>query len=153
MIRFALPKDRDDVVALMPAANLSAGFGPDGLVTLEPTQDQMVKLFDLHRTVDDACLIVYAPEKPEGFLMAALFAHPFDPRMKIAKDTAWYVAEGTRGRLSIVYRMLDAYEDWARSRGCGYVGMAGMGAAPRVGKIYERRGYVAAETHYLKKLA
>jgi GNAT superfamily N-acetyltransferase len=151
-IRFAVRAERDAVVAMMPSANLSAGFGPDGIMPIDPTQEQMVLLFDQHLAHRDACLIVHAPEKPEGFLMAALFAHPFDPRLRIAKDTAWWIEEGCRGRLSIVNGMLDAYEDWARSRGCGYAGMAGMGKDPKVGRLYERRGYVAAETHFLKKL-
>ncbi|HWV44136.1 GCN5 family acetyltransferase [Pseudorhodoplanes sp.] len=153
MIRHATPADRDAVVAMMPRANLSAGFGPEGIMPLDPSPARLVLLFDQHLAHSDACLIVYAPnETPEGFLMAALFAHPFDPRHRIAKDTAWWIEEGCRGRLSIVNGMLDAYEGWARSRSCTYSGMAGMGKDPKVGRIYERRGYVAAETHFLKKL-
>ena len=153
MIRHAVKEDSDAVVAMMPRANLAAGFGPDGLVPLNLSEARKALLFDQHLACRDACLIVYAPnEKPEGFLMAALFAHPFDPVHRIAKDTAWWIEDGCRGRLSIVNAMLDAYEDWARARGCTYAGMAVMTANLRVGKIYDRRGYVPAETHYLKKL-
>jgi hypothetical protein len=152
-IRFATPNDRDDVIAMMPKANLSAGFGPDGIIPLDPSHEQMSMLFDLHRSHPDACLIVYAPQdKAHGFLMAALFAHPFAPQLRIAKDTAWWIEEGSRGGLTTVNGMLETYEEWARRRGCGYAGMAGMGKVPRVGKLFERRGYSAAETHFLKKL-
>lgn len=153
MIRHAVKEDRDAVVAMMPRANLAAGFGPDGILPLSPSIERMQLLFDQHVACRDACLIVYAlDDVPQGFLMAALFAHPFDPVHRIAKDTAWWIEEGCRGRISIVNGMLDAYESWARSRGCTYSGMAGMGKDPKVGRLYERRGYIAAETHYLKKL-
>ena len=48
--------------------------------------------------------------------------------------------------------MLDAYEAWAGSQGCAFAGMAGMGADPDVAKLYLRRGYRVAETHFLKAL-
>lgn len=147
-----MPADRDAVIAMMPDANLAAGFGPNGIIPLNPTHEQMVLLFDQHLAHQDAYLGVYAPGEPEGFLMAALFAHPFDTSLRIAKDTAWWVREGSRGFLSTVNGMMDAYEAWARHRGCAYSGMAAMASNPRVGKLYERRGYVLCEMHYLKKL-
>jgi hypothetical protein len=49
--------------------------------------------------------------------------------------------------------MLSEYEAWAAEQGCLFVGMAGMGDDPAVGKLYQRRGYRRAETHYLKSLS
>lgn len=138
---------------MMPRANLSAGFGPDGIVPIDPTPEHCAFLFDQHLVHPDACVVVYAPEdKPEGFLMGALFAHPFDTRLRIAKETAWWVEEGCRGRLAVVNAMLDQYEAWAKGRGCRFAGMAELVGKARVGKIYERRGYAPIETHYLKPL-
>lgn len=150
-IRYAVGADRDAVVAMMARANLSAGFGPGGIIPLEPSAEQRALLFDKHVEHLDAYVGVRGAP-PDAFLMAVLFAHPFDPRIKVAKDTAWWVEEGARGRLALIYAMLEHYEEWARSRGCAYAGMAAMASSSRVGKIYERRGYAAAETHYLKKL-
>ena len=57
---------------------------------------------------------------------------------------------GLRGLAAI--RMLDGYEGWARGEGCAYIGMAGMGDDPDVGRLYRRRGYAIAERHYLKAI-
>ena len=45
-----------------------------------------------------------------------------------------------------------ATEFWAQGHGCQFIGMAGMGGDPDVGKLYVRRGYRVAETHYLRAL-
>ena len=80
--------------------------------------------------------------------MACAFEHPFGAG-RIAKETVWYVAREARGRGAI--KMLDAYEGWARSVGCVSVGMASL-ATNDVSSLYERRGYSAVETHFMKPL-
>lgn len=48
--------------------------------------------------------------------------------------------------------MLDAYEAWARGKGCRFAGMVAMGDDPVIARLYERRGYRRAETHFLKAI-
>lgn len=81
-----------------------------------------------------------------GVLMAMAFEHPFGAGLW-AKETVWYISPAGRG--SSALRMLDAYEDWARAQGCATIGMASL-ATNDVSRIYERKGYSPAETHYLK---
>lgn len=69
----------------------------------------------------------------------------------LARETVWFIDPEYRGTAAV--RMLDAYERWAKSLGCVFTGMAGMGADPKVAKLYLRRGYRVAETHYLKALS
>ncbi|WP_316171033.1 GCN5 family acetyltransferase [Bradyrhizobium sp. SZCCHNRI1058] len=85
----------------------------------------------------------------QGVLLAAAFEHGFAP-VWISKETAWWIEPRHRGRSAMA--MLDAYEAWARSRHCVFAGMAGMGEDPDVAVLYRRRGYTAAETHYVKAL-
>jgi hypothetical protein len=68
--------------------------------------------------------------------MAVAFDHPFGAG-RIAKETVWFATPLARGRGAI--RMLDAYEDWARTAGCVSARMASL-ANNDVSKIYERRG-------------
>lgn len=81
--------------------------------------------------------------------MAACFEHPFGAG-RMAKESVWYICPAARGRGGI--KMLDAYEAWAREQGCQSVGMASL-ATNDVSRIYERRGYAAVETHFLKPLS
>ena len=82
--------------------------------------------------------------------MATASEHPFGP-VWLARETLWWINPAYRGGTAAV-RMLDAYEEWAALKGCLFVGMAGMGDDPAVAKLYRRRGYGHAETHYLKPL-
>lgn len=85
---------------------------------------------------------------PAGILMAHAFDHPFGAGM-CSFETVWFIADNARGRGSL--RMLDAYEDWARSLGCVYACMASL-AINDVSRIYTRRGYAPVETHFMKAL-
>lgn len=153
MIRFAVPGDRGRVVELLRDSRAGAGFdrpdGPTGFCfPFEPDSAEL--MFDQHCASSEAVCLVYVPAgRAEGVLLAAAYRHPFGP-VRVAKETLWWIDPAHRGRAAI--RMLDAYEDWARQSGCDFVGMAGMGADPAVGALYERRGYRPAEINYLKRL-
>jgi hypothetical protein len=67
------------------------------------------------------------------------------------RDVGWWIAPAHRGVAAA--EMLDYYELWADQRNATFACMAAMEANPRAGRIYERRGYQKAETHYLKRLA
>lgn len=100
--------------------------------------------------LDRAC-IVYAPEDSvQGFLLAYVAPSPMAD-ISFARDFGWWIDPDHRGVAASL--MLDEFEIWADSRNATFAGMAAMEANPRAGRIYERRGYVKTETHYLKRLA
>lgn len=93
-------------------------------------------------------LVLVIGEPAQGVLMAQVWDHPFGAG-RWARETVWYIAPAARGRSAL--RMLDAYEAWARERGCSRIHMASL-ASNDVSSLYERRGYAPAETHFLKAL-
>ena len=96
------------------------------------------------------CLVHDVDGTAQGVLMAHAFEHDFGP-VWLSQERVWWIDPAHRG--SAAPRMLDAYEAWARTNGCRFAGMAGMGDDPAVMKLYQRRGYRVAETHCLKPLA
>ncbi len=140
-VRFATSGDRDRVVALLRESHEAAGF------TFPFRAAYADRLFQQHLASTMACVLIVG-QPAQGVLMAYAFEHPFGAG-RIAKETVWFVSPEARGRGSI--RMLDAYEAWARSVGCVSVGMASL-ATNDVSSLYERRGYSAVETHFLKPL-
>ncbi len=140
-VRFATADDRDRVVALLRESHEAAGF------TFPFQAAYADRLFQQHLVSPMACVLV-AGDPAQGVLMACAFEHPFGAG-RIAKETVWYVTPAARGRGAI--KMLDDYESWARSAGCVSAGMASL-STNDVSRIYERRGYGAAETHFMKPL-
>jgi hypothetical protein len=140
-VRFATAEDRDRVVALLRESHEAAGF------TFPFQAAYADRLFQQHLASDKACVLVTG-NPAQGVLMAVAYDHPFGAG-RIAKETVWFVAPAARGRGAI--KMLDAYEIWARSVGCVSAGMASL-ATNDVSSLYERRGYSAVETHFMKPL-
>lgn len=97
---------------------------------------------------DKLCLVYQASEAVQGVLLAHAGDHPFGP-FRIAAELIWWIDPDHRGVAAL--RMLDAYEAWAQDQGCAFVGMASL-KDERVDRLYIRRGYRAAETHFLKAL-
>lgn len=153
MIRLGEIRDRDAAVLLLRDSRAAAGFDASTGVTgfvfpFEPAYAD--RLFRAHvESEDGLCLVSEADGLAQGILMAWAAEHPFGP-VRLARETVWWIDPGHRG--SAAPRMLDAYEAWAREQGCAYAGMAGMGEDPDVAKLYLRRGYRCAETHFLKPL-
>lgn len=141
MIRHADAADRLAVVRLLRDSHAAAGW------TFPFIAARAEALFKHHVSAPTACCLVLG-EQPQGLLMAAAFDHPFGAG-KIAKETVWFIAPEARGLGAL--RMLDAYEAWAREQGCDLVGMASL-ATNDVSRLYERRGYQAVETHFMKTL-
>lgn len=98
---------------------------------------------------DACCLLLDVDGVAQGILMAAAYMHQF-AAVKIASETLWWIEPQHRGPHA--RRMLDAYDDWARSRGCKYAGVAALQADAGVLRLYRRSGYQLAETHFLKAL-
>ncbi len=140
-VRFATAEDRDRVVTLLRESHEAAGF------TFPFQAAHADRLFQQHLASPMACVLL-AGQPAQGVLMACAFDHPFGAG-RIAKETVWFVTPEARGRGAI--KMLDAYEVWARSVGCVSVGMASL-TTNDVSRLYERRGYSAVETHFMKPL-
>jgi GNAT superfamily N-acetyltransferase len=71
---------------------------------------------------------------------------------KTASELFWYVWPGApKGTGSL---LLEAFEQWAKLRGCVRVSMAHMvhNEGERLGAFYSKKGYSPFETHYLKEL-
>lgn len=154
MIRPATTKDRLRVVELLHDSRKGAGFDdPAGTTgfTFPFSAPHAERLFLAHLRGRALCIVHAAGfDVPQGVLMAVASEHPFGP-VWLARETVWWIDPAHRGGTAAP-RMLDAYETWAAAQGCRFVGMAGMGDDPAVAKLYQRRGYRVAETHFLKAL-
>lgn len=153
MIRNAEAADRARVVELLKDSHVGAGFedgtGASGFA-FPFHAEYAARLFDQHLQAMNACCLVHdVGGVAQGVLMALAYQHPFGP-VYIARESVWWIDPHHRGRAAIA--MLDAYEAWAAAKGCAFAGMAGMGDDPEVAKLYLRRGYRAAEKHFLKAI-
>ena len=153
MIRRAEIADCNRALGLLRDSHKAAGFdradGPSGFV-VPFDRSYASRLFLAHVSMlRMLCLLLVVDQAPEGILMAAAHEHPFGP-VWLSRETVWWIDPAHRG--SAAPRMLDAYERWAKEQRCAFAGMAGMGEDPDVAKLYLRRGYRVAETHFLKAL-
>lgn len=144
MIRHARPDDKMRVLVLAREFHRAAGlpfpFSPahaDALFRASIDSD------------DRLCLVLEVDGAIQGVLAAEAGPHPFGP-FKIAGELMWWIEPAHRGRSAV--GMISAFEDWARERGCQFVHMVGLGDDPAVGRLYQRRGYSAAERHFMKPL-
>lgn len=140
VVRRATDEDRLRAVRLLGESHKAAGFS----FRFDPARAEL--LFKRH-LVGGLVLVLGRPAV--GLLMASAAEHPFGAGL-VAKETVWFIRPEARGRSAT--KMLDAYEAWAREQGCVAVGMASL-ASNDVSRLYERRGFVATETHFLKTLA
>lgn len=69
----------------------------------------------------------------------------------IASEIAWFVSKDLRGSRSSI-KLLKAFEDWGRSKGADYLGMADIEDISNLRKLYNRLGYSVSETTYLKEV-
>lgn len=154
MIRDAEAGDKTALVELIKHSHEAAGFetGEASHGFCVPFERGFAeRLFDYHlNTPGCLCALYERSTGPQGFLMATAFQHAFG-NVLMAKETAFWIEPDSRGGTAAV-RLLERYDEWAKSLGCSYVGMAGMGSDPQVAKLYERRGYRVAEVHYLKSI-
>jgi GNAT superfamily N-acetyltransferase len=142
-VRPAIASDRWRIIRLLEESHHAAGY------TFAFEAARADHVLRLHLDRPDACaLVLDVDEVAQGVLLASAYDHPFGAG-KWAKETVWYITPAHRGRGGL--RMLDAYEAWASSIGCAAVGMAAL-VSNDVSRIYERRGYSAAEMHFVKPL-
>lgn len=148
MIRPANRSDTARVVELLRASHQGAGFDGPGCFVFPFVETYAERLLVQHIDMMNGCALVHdVGGAAQGILLAIAHEHPFGP-VWLASETVWWIDPAHRGRSA--FAMLDAYEAWARGKRCAYAGMAGMGDDPVIARLYERRGYVRAETHFLK---
>lgn len=81
----------------------------------------------------------------------AIVSDDFNDGAIVASECFWFVSSEARGR---GFELLLAYEEEARKRGavrCSMIHLLAL-QADRLGELYERRGYKAIETAYMKEL-
>lgn len=136
-VRHAVIEDRNAVINLLRESHAAARFN-------FPFSAPHANALFMSHVENGLALVCGSPVN--GLLMAMAFDHPFGAGLW-AKETVWYISPADRG--SAALRMLDAYEAWARERGCVTICMASL-ATNDVSRIYERKGYSPAETHFTK---
>lgn len=69
----------------------------------------------------------------------------------MAIETYWFVSPDHRGH---GIRLVSYLEQWAREHGCKSIAMIHLTDShpKRLELLYQRRGYIAIETHYVKEL-
>lgn len=143
MIRQSEYADKARVIELLRESHEAAGF------PFAFCDESAAALFEYHHKLTNAVIFVHEiAAVPVGILMAVIAPHPFGAGLW-ARETVWFVSAEARGRGAL--RMLDAYEHWAKANSCSAVSMATL-ATNDVSPIYLKRGYGAAETHFVKYL-
>lgn len=112
----------------------------------------------IHRRLDfvfslgdrGVCLVAVEGERLVGCLALAVAEHDLTASLMADEIAFWVLPE--RRATSAAHQLLRCASDWAHSRGVKTLRMfAPMGS--RLGTLYERNGYLALETAYLKRLA
>ncbi len=93
-------------------------------------------------------LVVDLDSMTEGMLVAAIGQSSVSPK-PIAIEHGWYCSKRAAGYGA---KLLRAYEDWARSRGCVMARMSTAHASPLGSVLVKRHGYAFAETALVKVL-
>ncbi len=99
-------------------------------------------LYQEHVSNPDKIAVV----RDHGVLLGAIGQSPLGP-FKVAHEVAWWVSPDARG---IGLGMLREYEDWAWSKGVFGIEVKSLAMFPQADKIYERAGYAALETSWVK---
>lgn len=143
--------DKTRAIELLRDSRIGAGFDKPGGFQFPFDAAYAERFFLQHLNSSHTAIFIHDVDgTAQGILTAVAFEHPYGP-VWVAKESMWWIDPGHRGGTAAI-RMLDALEIWATSLGCKFVGVAGMGADPAVGALYERRGYAPAELHFLKGL-
>jgi hypothetical protein len=87
----------------------------------------------------------------KGAIAGVIYENVFDGA-PCATELFWYVWPGAPKGTGT--QLLEAFEEWAKARKCTRVTMAHMlhNMPERLGPYYERHGYTAFETQYVKRL-
>jgi GNAT superfamily N-acetyltransferase len=138
----------DDLKLLSQMGQQFAEMYGAGLMKFDPTVF-MTKMRSFMSQQVGTVLCAHEGFQLRGALAAVTYENVFDGAL-CASELFWYVWPGApRGTGTA---LLEAFEAWARERKCTRVTMAFMlhNMAERLGTYYEKHGYRAFETHWVK---
>jgi GNAT superfamily N-acetyltransferase len=149
-LRIATPDDFKDVRRLALSFYKASPYA--NLELDEEKLDQQVIEFLTGDPTKKIVILALHEEAPVGIIAGAV--HPFllNNSDTVAAETMWWLDEPYRkGRMGL--RLLDAFEYWAKNVAhCSIAQMTRLKDSERIGKIYDKRGYVPAETIHCKLL-
>jgi GNAT superfamily N-acetyltransferase len=147
IVRAATPADRDLITAMALRFHASTPYA--SLLAVDPIRIGL--LFDL-ATAQGVVLVAENVEALDilGFLGLVVLEHPLSGD-RYAEEVAWWVEPAYRSG-TLGPKLLREAEAWCRRAGCVFLKMAAP-AGTTVGLFYERQGYAAVETAFLKRVA
>lgn len=103
--------------------------------------------------LDNSNMEIFVCEKDEQIAGAivCLITEMYMSNIIVASDLAWFVSKEIRGTKAAL-RLLKTFEDWGRSKGADYLGMADIEGLNNLSKLYTKLGYSVTETTYLKEV-
>lgn len=151
IVRRAEPHDQSRFLRMSKDAHLA------GKLPFKFSAPHAVALFQQAMSMPDRVCVILASDDnvARGFLLGYVAPSPMAD-VSFARDFGWWIDVDHRGTGAAgtgAAEMLDEFELWADQRNATFVDMAAMEANPRAGRIYERRGYVKTETHFVKHMA
>ena len=111
------------------------------------------ELISLTDTVikDHIILIAEKDGKQIGVIAGVVAPNPFNSKYLGLAEIMWWVKEEYRGS-SAALKLLHAFEKAGKERGVDYMTMVRTMYTPELDKVYKKRGYIPAETTFLKEL-
>lgn len=103
---------------------------------------------------DDCCLLVGEIDaEVQGVIAGVASPHYVNAAHKTTHELFWWVDPAAR-HTRMGLRLLQAFEDWARSVGAGTLFMASTATLEpeKLARFYQRKGYGAVDVNYAKNL-
>jgi len=102
--------------------------------------------------IENTNMEIFLSEKDNDITgaMVCLVTEMYMSNTIVASDLAWFVSKEARGNSSSI-KLLKTFEDWGRSKGADYLGMADIEGIGNLSELYTRLGYSISETTYIKE--
>jgi Acetyltransferase (GNAT) family len=138
----------DDLHLLGQMGTVFAEMYGAGLMKFDPKVFR-IKMMQFMSQKLGTVLCAHEDFELRGAIAGIIYENVFDGAL-CASELFWYVWPGAPKGTGTA--LLEAFEAWARERKCTRVTMAFMlhNMAERLGPYYEKHGYRAFETHYVK---
>lgn len=96
---------------------------------------------------DESCLFV----GDCGMIGGLVYPHYFNRDEMVAQELFWWVDPEKRGG-SLGRRLFSRFESWAESVGAKHIYMVALASQKPVERLYQRHGYRALESSYVRQL-
>jgi len=150
LIRLATQDDYIDILRLCLEFYKSSPY-KDLPESIEMIDEEIRKYLHSEPSQNVILLLVDSLGHPRGILAGGMSSIPFSP-MKVAYEGVWFVEEAYRGKEAI--QLLYIFEYWANKHGADVINMNLLNNEFKdpLTKLYLRKGYVEAETSFIKRL-